>query len=75
MSNIQGATKGLNENMEAAQHNFLLKGFFKKKKKAEAKKLVELKKQEDIKKKNDLKTTIDEKKNDSVMNAKGGIKE
>jgi phospholipid/cholesterol/gamma-HCH transport system substrate-binding protein len=63
MSNIQGATKGLNENMEAAQHNFLLKGFFKKKKRAEAKKLVELKKQEDLK-----------KKKDSVMTIKGGIK-
>jgi len=54
MSNIQGATKGLNENMQAAQHNVLLKGFFKKKKKAEAKKQAELKKQEDLKKKNEL---------------------
>jgi phospholipid/cholesterol/gamma-HCH transport system substrate-binding protein len=44
MSNIQSATKGLNENMEAVQHNFLLKGFFKKKKKAEAKKQAALKK-------------------------------
>jgi phospholipid/cholesterol/gamma-HCH transport system substrate-binding protein len=70
MANIQGATKGLNENMEAAQHNFLLKGFFKKKKKAEAKKLVELKKQEDLKKKN----AIDEKKKDSLTNLKGGRK-
>ena len=63
MSNIQGATKGLNENMEAAQHNFLLKGFFKKKKRAEAKKLVELKKQEDVK-----------KQKDSLMAIKGGIR-
>jgi phospholipid/cholesterol/gamma-HCH transport system substrate-binding protein len=70
MSNIQGATKGLNENMEAAQHNFLFKGFFKKKKKAEAKKLAELKKQEDVKKKN----AIDEKKKDSLTNVKGGKK-
>jgi len=74
MSNIQGATKGLNENMEAAQHNFLLKGFFKKKKKAEARKLAELKKQEDVKKKNDVKNAIDEKKKDSSTNVKGGIK-
>src|ERR1043166_2806743 len=64
MSNLQGATKGLNENMQAAQHNFLLKGFFKKKKRAEAKKLVELKKQEDLK-----------KKKDSVIVIKGGAKE
>jgi phospholipid/cholesterol/gamma-HCH transport system substrate-binding protein len=44
MTNIQGATKGLNENMEAAKHNFLLKGYFNKKKKAEAKKQAALKK-------------------------------
>ena len=44
MRNIQGATKGLNENMEAAKSNILLKGFFNKKKKAEAKKAAELKK-------------------------------
>jgi phospholipid/cholesterol/gamma-HCH transport system substrate-binding protein len=43
MQNIQAGTKGLNETIDAAQHNFLLKGFFKKKKKAE------LKKQEDLK--------------------------
>jgi phospholipid/cholesterol/gamma-HCH transport system substrate-binding protein len=65
MTNIQGATKGLNENMEAAQHSFLLKGFFKKKKKADAKKQAELKKQEDLKKKNDL--INGGKKNDVVM--------
>jgi phospholipid/cholesterol/gamma-HCH transport system substrate-binding protein len=67
MSNIQGATKGLNENMEAAQHSILLKGFFNKKKKADAKKLAELKKQEDLKKKNDLINAGNEKKNDVVM--------
>ncbi|MEO6231365.1 MAG: MlaD family protein [Ferruginibacter sp.] len=44
MSNLQSGTKGLSENMEAAQHNFLLRGFFKKKKKAEAKKQADLKK-------------------------------
>jgi len=38
MYNIQEATKKLNENMEALQHNFLLKGYFKKKAKADAKK-------------------------------------
>lgn len=53
MANIQSATKGLSENMEAVQSNFLLKGFFKKKKKAEAKKQAALKKQQalDAKKK------------------------
>jgi len=48
MTNIQGATKGLNENMEAAKHNFLLKGYFNKKKKADAKKQAELKKKNDL---------------------------
>lgn len=36
MSNLEGSTKKLDENMEALQHNFLLRGFFKKKAKAEA---------------------------------------
>ena len=44
MTNLQMGTKGLNENMEAAKENFLLKGYFNKKKKAEAKKQEELKK-------------------------------
>jgi len=45
MANLQKGSKGLNETIEAAQHNFLLKGFFNKKKRAEAKK-----KKEDAKK-------------------------
>jgi phospholipid/cholesterol/gamma-HCH transport system substrate-binding protein len=52
MMNLQTSTKGLSENMEAAKHNILLKGFFKKKKRAEEKKIAELKKLE-IKKKNE----------------------
>ena len=42
LNNIQNASKGLNENMEAAKHNFLLRGYFNKKKKEEAKKKKEL---------------------------------
>jgi phospholipid/cholesterol/gamma-HCH transport system substrate-binding protein len=33
MSNLKKSTKGLDENMEAVKHNFLLRGYFKKKKK------------------------------------------
>ena len=61
ISNLQAGTKGLSENMEAAQHNFLLKGFFKKKKKADAKKLADEKKLEDLKKKDIPEPVIDKK--------------
>ena len=33
--NLKRSSKGLDENMEAAKHNFLFRGFFRKKKKAE----------------------------------------
>ena len=65
MVNLQGATKGLDENMEAVQDNFLLRGFFNKKKKEEAKKLAELKKLDEINKRLELKRTDDEKKKNS----------
>jgi phospholipid/cholesterol/gamma-HCH transport system substrate-binding protein len=38
VSNLKKSSQGLSENMEAAKHNFLLRGYFKKKKKAEEKK-------------------------------------
>lgn len=41
MNNLQASSKGLSENMEAAKHNFLLRGFFRKKEKAEIKKKEE----------------------------------
>jgi len=46
--NLRKSTKGLDENMEAAKDNFLLRGYFKKKQKAEekAKKEAEKKKEE-----------------------------
>jgi phospholipid/cholesterol/gamma-HCH transport system substrate-binding protein len=42
LTNLQTGSKGLSENMEAAKHNFLLKGYFNKKKKAEAKRVEAL---------------------------------
>ena len=67
MSNLQTGTKALSENMEAAKKNILLRGYFNKKKKAEAKKAADLKKQADIKRKNDLKNGIIQKPLDSPM--------
>lgn len=57
MMNLKKSTKGLNENMEAAKHNFLLKGYFNKKaKEAERqKKEAEDKKAEEQKSKEDKK--------------------
>jgi phospholipid/cholesterol/gamma-HCH transport system substrate-binding protein len=37
LTNLQSGTKGLSDNMEAAKHNILLRGYFKKKKKEDAK--------------------------------------
>lgn len=55
MSNLQSSTKGLSENMEAAKSNILLRGYFNKKKRAEARKLAEKKKaQEKLQKKDSL---------------------
>jgi len=51
MENIEGSTEGLEENMEAAKHNFLLRGYFNKKEKEAAElKEAELKKAEDQRK-------------------------
>ena len=51
MHNLKTSTQKLDQNMEAAQHNFLLRGFFKKKEKEKKKKEEEeKKKQEDLQK-------------------------
>ena len=62
MTNLKTGTKGLSDNMEAAKSNFLLKGFFNKKKKEEAKK------QEELKKQNELKKAAAEKKKEVPVN-------
>ena len=41
MKNLKSSSKGLDENMEAAKHNFLLRGFFNKKARAAEKKKQE----------------------------------
>jgi phospholipid/cholesterol/gamma-HCH transport system substrate-binding protein len=46
MSNVKDASGSLKEDMEAAKHNFLLKGYFKKKEKDQAKKVKEEQKDE-----------------------------
>jgi phospholipid/cholesterol/gamma-HCH transport system substrate-binding protein len=42
LDNLQSATKGLNDNMEAAKHNVLLRGYFKNKKKEQAKRAQQI---------------------------------
>ncbi len=55
--NLKNSSKGLDENMEALKHNFLLRGYFKKKAKEEERKRIEAEEQKRL----ELKV-IDEKK-------------
>ncbi len=51
ISNLKSSSKGLDENMEAAKHNFLLRGYFNKKAKAAEKKKEEAQKKKENEKK------------------------
>jgi phospholipid/cholesterol/gamma-HCH transport system substrate-binding protein len=59
LTNVKTGTKGLNEVIEAAKHNFLLRGYFNKQKKAEEKKQQELDEQQELEMKKDLKFVED----------------
>ena len=50
IENLQTGTKGFSDNMEAAKHNFLLKGFFKRKQREEEKAKLESEKRKESKK-------------------------
>ncbi|WP_264564284.1 MlaD family protein [Flavobacterium sp. N3904] len=64
LSNLEIGTKGFSENMDAAKHNFLLKGYFNKKEKAAAKK------KEEIQKENESKTKAAAKKQEETQKEK-----
>jgi phospholipid/cholesterol/gamma-HCH transport system substrate-binding protein len=66
LTNVKTGTEGLNEVIEAAKHNFLLRGYFNKKKKAEEKKQDELDNQEESEMKTDLKFNDEEEKKTTI---------
>jgi len=68
MANVHKTTGTLNEDLKAAQSNFLLKGFFKKKKKLEQAKKDSIKKAQDMQKQNDQQKKDDQKKKDDQPN-------
>lgn len=70
LTNVKTGTDGLNEVIEAAKHNFLLRGYFNKKKKAEEKKQDELDNQEESEMKTDLKFNEEEEEEEKKATIK-----
>jgi phospholipid/cholesterol/gamma-HCH transport system substrate-binding protein len=55
MKNLESSSKGLDQNMEAAQDNILLRGFFKRKQREERKKQAAIEKEKEALRKKELK--------------------
>jgi phospholipid/cholesterol/gamma-HCH transport system substrate-binding protein len=66
LTNVKTGSEGLNEVIEAAKHNFLLRGYFNKKKKAADQKQQELDDKEELEMKTDLKFNEEEEKKTTV---------
>ena len=62
MVNLRKSSKGLNENMNAAKENFLLKGYFNRKEKA-----AEKTKKDSVELKAEEQKAIDKKKNNHLV--------
>ncbi len=73
MSNLQSGTKGLSDNMDAVKNSFLLRGYFKKQKKADVKKAADAKKAADLKKKTDAKKKLNPLPVEGIKNVKDSI--
>jgi len=73
MSNLQSGTKGLSDNMDAVKNSFLLRGYFKKQKKADIKKAADAKKAADLKKKTDTKKQKNKLPVEEIKNVKDSI--
>lgn len=70
LANLKSSSKGLNENMEAAKHNFLLRGYFKKKEKDKKEALEKQKEEKEEKAKEAQEKAKKEKEEKEARNKK-----